>query len=131
MTTHHSTKGEVYVGANKVGEVNDFTLSKEASFEEDTPGDETYVTYAPESIKRWSGELNCWWDPDDTNGQEAIAEGNSVTLFLRPEGTATGLQEYTGVALITGVTIVKPKPGIVERRITFVGDDVLTEQAQS
>lgn len=131
MANHHGTEGSVYVGANKIAEVNDFEFTEEAEFADDTPGDETQQTYHATAVKRATGTINCWWDETDTNGQEAIRAGNSVTINLRPEGLGTGKDNYGGTARITGMTISKPKgSGIVERRFTWVCSGGLTKSAQ-
>lgn len=132
MATHHGTEGEVYIGSNKVAEVKEYTYTERADFEEDTPGDETDRTYHATPIKGWRGSITCHMDETDTNGQEAILAGNSVTIHLYPEGQGTGNIEDTGTALIEEVTVNKPMGGgIVERVFQFIGTGALTHQNQS
>lgn len=131
MANHHGTEGVVYVGSNKIAEVNDYSFDEDAEFADDTPGDETQQTYHATAVKSARGTINCWWDETDTSGQEAIRAGNSVTIHLQPEGHGTGKTEWTGTVRITQSSIVKPKgSGITERRFSFVVSGGLTLTTQ-
>src|SRR6185436_11327029 len=106
MTTYHGRAGQVYNGANQVGEVNEFSVDLNAEFADDTQMSDTDKTTHSQAIKSGSGQVTCWWDKGDTNGQEAITYGNSVTLNLRPEGTGVGLAQLSFTARVTneGIT---------------------------
>ena len=124
MANHHGSEGLVYVGANAVAEVNDFSVSESAEFAEDTTLVDTSKTYNTTAIKSWSGSINSFWDETDT-AQSALVVGASVSLVLYPEGNATGDTRYTGTALITEVGVSTSKGGIVERSFSFVGTGTL------
>ncbi len=130
MATHHGSEGSVYVSTNLVAEVNDFTFTTAAEFAEDTNLGDTAKTFSATAITSWQGSLTCFWDETDTTGQGALDAGSSVTLNLRPEGTATGDIEWSGTALITESSVAAAKGSIVERSFAFTGTGLLVEQAQ-
>ena len=52
----------------------------------------------------WSGTVSCWWDATDTNGQEAMDVGTTITtLSLQPEGDTAADVTYSGSAIITAI----------------------------
>lgn len=126
MATVTGDGGTVEVGGNAVAAITNFTLNIVG----DTI-DSTVMGTAARSFKAsktsWNGSLDCFWDPDDTNGQEALDIGTTVSLELAPEGTGTtGDVYYSGSAIITGIDIGTPQDGMVTRNITFQGTGTLT-----
>lgn len=56
--------------------------------------------------KATTGTVTCWWDDDDTNGQNVLIVGNTVHLKIYPGGTGSGLGFYktpSAGAVITSV----------------------------
>lgn len=131
MANHHGSEGEVYVGSNQLGELVEFSVNESAEYDEDTALADVWKTTHATARKEWSGQLMCHFDETDTNGQEALLIGASVTLNLRPEGTATGNRELTGTARVNGVEVSVVRPGVVSRRVSFEGSGALTHQNQS
>ncbi len=130
MSTFHGRSGQVYVSSNQVAEVNEFTLDIQAEFADDSQlSDQDKTTHA-DPIRSWRGTVSCWWDDTDTNGQEALDAGNSVTLNLRHEGTGSGLSQFSGTARITGESITTSKGGINQRTFTFEGSGALSRTVQ-
>lgn len=125
MANHTGVDGVVKVGANAVAEVRDWSINETADTIEDTTMNDTSKTFQV-GLKSWSGSLNAFWDETDTNGQEALGVGDSVTLNLYPEGATTGDQYATGTALITSVGVAVPTNGMITRSIGFQGTGVLT-----
>ena len=113
MATHTGSSGVVKVGSNAVAEVRSFTLDTSAELLEDTNLGDTSRTYAI-GKKGATATVECWWDETDTNGQIAIAEGNSVTLNLYPEGAGSGAYYFTGTFLMTSQSVSVPTDGIIE-----------------
>ena len=113
MANHTGSSGEVKVGTNSVAEVRSFTLNTTAELLEDTALTDTSKTYQV-GKKGATASVECFWDETDTNGQIALAEGQSVTLNLYPEGSGSGDYYYTGTFLVTGNSVSVPTDGIIE-----------------
>lgn len=125
MATHHGKNGVVKVGSNAVAEVQQFSVTEQVGTVDDTAMGDTDETHLV-GIKSWNGSLQCSWDETDTNGQEALTVGASVTLNLYPEGTGSGASYMTGTATITEVTRDIKRDGVVTRSFNFKGNGALT-----
>ena len=125
MATHTGSAGIVKVGSNAVAEVRSFTLDTSAEILEDTTLTDTSRTYAV-GKKGATVSVECWWDETDTNGQIAIAEGNSVVLNLYPEGADSGDYYFSGTYLITGQSVSTPTDGIIESTFSATMTGALT-----
>jgi hypothetical protein len=125
MATHKGQDGIVKVGSDAVAEVRSFSIEETADTVEDTVMTDTARTYIT-TLKSFSGSLDVFWDETDTNGQVALAVGNSVTLAFYPEGDASGDTYYSGTALVTGFTRTASFDGMVEASITVQGSGALT-----
>ena len=125
MATHKGSAGLVKVGSNTVAEVRSFTLDTSAEILEDTALTDTSRTYAV-GKKGATVSVECWWDETDTNGQLAIAEGNSVALNLYPEGAGAGSYYFSGTYLITGQSVSTPTDGIIESTFSATMTGALT-----
>ena len=113
MANHTGSSGVVKIGTNTVAEVRSFTINTTAELLEDTTLTDTSKTYQV-GKKGATVSVECFWDETDTNGQIALAEGQSVTLNLYPEGSGSGDYYYTGTFLVTGTSISIPTDGIIE-----------------
>ena len=113
MANHTGSAGLVKVGTNTVAEVRSFTINTTAELLEDTTINDTAKTYQV-GKKGATASVECFWDETDTNGQIALAEGQSVTLNLYPEGADSGDYYYTGTWLVTGNSVSVPTDGIIE-----------------
>lgn len=125
MATHKGQDGIVKVGSDAVAEVRSFSIEETADTVEDTVMTDTSRTYIT-TLKSFSGSLDVFWDETDTNGQVALAVGNSVTLAFYPEGDSSGDTYYSGTALVTGFTRTASFDGMVEASITVQGSGALT-----
>ena len=126
MATHHGSEGLVKVSSATVAEVTGFTFTQTAEYAEDTALADTDKTYNITAIKSWSGNLSCFWDETDTNGQVALAPGANVALKLYPEGDASTDTYYDGNALITDITRTVSRGAITEITFNFIGNGALT-----
>lgn len=126
MATHHGKNGVVKSGANTVAEVQEWAVNERIDMAEDHAQGDTWKTHLT-GFKSWDGSLSCSWDETDTNGQEALANGASVTLNLYPEAAGAGATYWTGTATINEVTRNVPKDGIVTVTFTFTGNGALTQ----
>jgi hypothetical protein len=125
MATHKGQDGIVKVGSDAVAEVRSFSIEETADTVEDTVMTDTARTYIT-TLKSFSGSLDVFWDETDTNGQVALAVGNSVTLAFYPEGDTSGDTYYSGTALVTGFTRTASFDGMIEASITVQGSGALT-----
>lgn len=126
MANHAGSEGLVKVGANTVAEVRSYSISETADTIEDTTMGDTSRTYLS-SLKSFTGSLDVYWDEADTNGQQALSVGSSVTFSVYPEGASTGDTYYTGTAIVTGLTITASFDGMVEASITVQGTGALSK----
>jgi hypothetical protein len=128
MGTHWGNEGLVRVGSNTVAEVTEYEFTQSVTPVDDTAIGDAWKTHiAGSGIKEWSGSLTCHWDEADTNGQEALVVGASVTLNLHPEGNTSGDKYWTGTASITEVTMTVPMDGsTIRRTFNFMGNGALT-----
>lgn len=101
MATHWGNEGQVKAGANTIAEIVSFSFTESVSTVDDTAMGDAYKTHiAGSGIKEWRGTFECHWDETDTNGQNALTVGASVTLNLYPEGSTSGDTYFTGLASI-------------------------------
>ena len=114
MATHVGTSGVVKVGANAVAEVIGFNIDETNDTVEDTTLTDTAKSYLV-LRKDATGTIECHWDETDTNGQESLDVGSSVTLNLYPEGADSGDAYYTGTAIVTGASVAVTMDGVISR----------------
>lgn len=128
MATHWGNEGLVRVGANTVAEVTEFEVTQSVAPVDDTSMGDTWKSHiAGSGIREWSGSLTCHWDETDTNGQETLVVGASVTLNLYPEGNQSTDKYYTGLATITEVKVTAKMDGdTIKRSFNFQGSGALT-----
>lgn len=126
MATVNGDGGVVEVGGNAVASITSFSLEVQGDTIDSTVMGTQARTFVS-SKTQWQGTLECYWDPDDSTGQEALTIGAEVSLSLEPEGNATsGDTYYTGTAIVTGIDIGVPQDGMVTRSISFQGTAALT-----
>lgn len=130
MATHHGKEGVVKIGANAVGEVVDFNVDENAAVVDDSAKGDDWDTHLP-GRNSWSGSITCHWDPADTNGQEAMTIGTSVSLSLYPSGDGSGDAKLTGTATITRRGPSSPLEGVVSQTFDFQGNGALTHGTET
>jgi len=131
MATRWGIEGLVRVGTATIAEITEFEFTQSVAIIDDSAMGDSWKTHIPGSgMREWSGSLTCHWDETDTNGQETLVVGASVTLNLHPEGNQTGDRFYSGLATITEVVITTPMDGgTIKRTFNFVGNGPLTTGA--
>ena len=125
MATHTGIEGTVKIGANAIAEVRTFSIKQSAETIEDTTITDTAKTFIAGQTS-WSADVSCFWDETDTNGQNAMTVGSSVTLNLYPEGATTGDVYWTGSAIVTSMDISVPTNGMIEASFAAQGSGALT-----
>jgi len=126
MATHAGKEGVVYIGANQIAEVVDWSIDHTMSPIDDSNLSDTDDTHLA-GTQNWSGSITCHWDETDTNGQGAMTIGASVTLNLYPEGNASSDVYFTGTASITSIGRNASRQATVQATYGFTGNGALTQ----
>ncbi len=125
MATTHGNTGVVKLTTNTVAEVTAWSYSISVGLTPDTAMGDSAETYVSDGIGVGSGSVTCHWDSTDTNGQEAMTVGASVTLNLYPEGADSGDDYYGGSAQIESIERSGDLGSIVSATFAYKG--VLTQ----
>lgn len=126
MATNIGKDGAVYVGTNAVAEIKEWSLETTSEVADDTVMGDSWMTHTA-TQKSWTASFTAFWDPTDTNGQQALTEGASVTLNLYPTGNNSSDYEWTGTATITSVSKSASFDGFVEASFSAQGNGALVE----
>ena len=130
MATSSGKDGAVYSGSNAVAEIRDWSLETTSEVVNDTVMGDAWMTNKP-TQKSWTASFNAFWDDSDTNGQQTLTEGASVTLNLYPSGNTSGNTYWSGSAIITSVSKSAAFDGIIEASFSATGNGALTEDSVS
>lgn len=126
MTTIVGNSGKVKVGSVYVAEVTEFSVEMAAAMVEDselTDGTDTFKA----GSKNWKGTATVQFDPTDTNGQEAMIEGATITLGLYPAGSGAGSTYFSGSAVIESRSLDVKRNSTIQRQISFQGSGAYTQ----
>ena len=133
MATVKGDSGVIRIGSNDVGEVTSFSINETADRIEDTALGDTNRTYKA-GLAEVTGTLEAWYDSSEqagTTGQGALKTvGSTVSLSLRPEGTGTGLPEWTVSAQITEIVTEIAFNEIVRTNFNWAAAGTLTKATQ-
>lgn len=135
MTVHKGKNGIVKIGASPsiVAEVREWSLDVSGDVTDSTSMNTAqsnggWKTFA-DTLKEWGGSVSCWWDPSDTNGQEALDAGTSLAVEFYPDDDDTGDIKYSGTAIVTAINRSGKLDGNVEASFTFKGTGALSQAA--
>lgn len=128
MATFHGKNGAIDVGTDALGELISWSVTETVDTVDDTVMGDSAKTHLV-GLPGWSGNATCNWDDTDTNGQEALTIGASVTLHFMAEGDTSTNDDMTGTATVTSVGVTSSVEGKVERSFEFVGNGALTHGA--
>jgi len=130
MATHVGKGGAVYVAANAVAEIKDWTLDTSSSTVGSSTMGNDWETNKP-TLKAWSASFNAIWDDSDATGQGAVTEGSEITIKIYPTGNTTGNIEWSGACIVETVNKSGSVDGLVEASFSVKGNGALTEAAVS
>ena len=123
--------GEIDLGVNKVGYIDNFSLSIEAGTAEVSSLGDQWKEFIG-TAKGWSGSFSGTFDYGDTNGQKAIIDNlisanasTSVTLKFKVSASLT----LTGTAWISNGTIGGSHGDKITISFNFQGSGALAAAA--
>ena len=124
MATYDGNDGVVKAGSNAVAEVLSFSLTETSNMRDRAAIGDDWDVMSPGS-KTGSGSVTCWYDDTDTDGQNALANGASVSLVLFPLGETTGRPQITVAAIINEVgREVQGRNQTTQRSFSFHANEV-------
>ena len=125
MATHIGNEGAVYIGANEVAEVVDFSYTERKAVADDSALADAADTHLGGSTN-WDASITCQWEETDTNGQEALTIGASVTLNLYVEGASGGDDKASGTATVVEIGVAVRRNQTTQRTYRLTGNGALT-----
>lgn len=126
MATYRGKDGHMRFGANVIANLTQWEVTETGDTVETTVLGDTWRTFAA-TQQSWEGSGSGYYDRTDTNGQEAVDVGASVTVGFYPEGTSvTGEISYIGTAIVTSCKRSLQYEGNVEIEFTLKGTGILT-----
>lgn len=121
MAVHNGYGGNITFSGSAVGVVRSWSIDQAAEALETTNMGSGGVREYIAGLTSWSGSLDLYFDETDA-GQDAVTIGASATLTLDPDNLTT---DYSGTAIITGITKSASVDGLVEMSVTFQGSGTL------
>ena len=125
MATTKGSAGVVKVGSNTIAEVTDFSFEENSSEIETTALGDSARSFVSDLIG-WSGTINCFWDPSETKGPQAMSTGASISLALYPQGADSSDNYASGTAIFQGISRSNGIGSIVTASFSFKGSGGLT-----
>ncbi|MBX9456124.1 MAG: hypothetical protein KL863_08935 [Rhizobium sp.] len=125
MAVHHGKNGKVKLTTNVVAETTSWSINESVGVSDTTSMGDTAQTHLT-GIPGWSGSVDCNYDPADTNGQNALTIGASVTIGFYSDGDGSGKQYFSGTASVTGLGRQGAMGEKVTASFSFTGNGALT-----
>jgi len=125
-------QGVVITAANQIIELIGFTIEQALSAIDSSVLGAGAVKEIKAGQSSWSGTIDVFYDPGDAgiaNMEGALDTGQLVILKMYPGGDTSGLREYSGTALITGISTPVESDGMVQQSFTYEGSGLLTKGA--
>ena len=126
MATTVGNDGTVKIGANVIAEITAWSISETGETADDTVLGDSWHSHK-HTLKGWEGNISCWWDETDTNGQGVLTIGASVTGNFYPEGATGGDTFRSGTMTVTGVALNVSLDGIITAEFSVLGNGALVE----
>ena len=126
MATHKGNDGIVTIDTSGiVTNVRSFSIDESAGTADTTTMGVSAATYVA-TVTTWTGSVDVYWDPADSDGQVALSAGSTVTVKFAVNGSTTGDTYYSGSAIVTGHNRSSSFDGMVEASISLQGTGDLT-----
>jgi hypothetical protein len=126
MANHLGNEGQIKVGTNTVAEVRSFSITESVDLVEDTTMGDAAKTFQPTQTF-WEASVEVFWDETDTNGQQAMTVGSSITFNGYPEGSSSGDTYFTGAAIVESRDVKGTHNGLVEASLKLRGNGALSK----
>lgn len=126
MANHKGSEGAVYIGANAIAEINDWSFDEGCQIIDDSTLNDTADTVKAGRTNA-KGSISCFWDETDTNGQQAMTIGAEVTLNLYGEGNTSGDTYWTGSVIIESISRGGGKDDMITSTFGWVANGGMTE----
>lgn len=106
MATYTSANGAIKINdsADAVAEVTGYSVTWTSDTTEDTVIGDAARTYKA-TLKSYTASIDCMWDDTDTNGQDVLVPGASITYELFPNGDTSTYAVYSGSGIVTSLSI--------------------------
>lgn len=114
MPVIHGKNGKVKFSANAIAEITRIRVNETVPFADSTAMGDTAQTHNV-GVPTWTAEVECRYDPADTNGQATVAIGASVTIGFYTQGDVAGRTYRSGTATIVGTN----EEGTFTENVTF------------
>lgn len=118
MATFHGKDGVIQVGANAIASVVSWDYSEEVELIDKSAMGDTSKTYLS-GMTDGGGTVECLFDPDDTDGQNAFVVDADITLNLYPEGAVTDDFAWTGTVRVQSIAYSGNKDGVPTCTFTY------------
>lgn len=130
MSVLHGKNGKVKFATDAIAEITRIRVSENVAVADTTAMGDTAQTHVA-GIPGWSGEVECRYDPADTNGQAAVAIGASVTIGFYVQGDDSGKTYFSGTATIIQSDIEGTLTEASTLRFSVQGNGALTKSTVS
>jgi len=124
MAVIKGSQGVIKAGSDTVAEVRSYSIDHNAEVVEKTSMGDSARSYVS-TLTQFTASVEVFYDDTDT-AQTALDAGNSVTLEVYPNTTASGSKYYSGTAIVTGITRTGSADGLVEATIALQGSGGLS-----
>lgn len=125
MSNIAGSQGVIKIGATAIAEIKNWSVEETDETLDTTSLGKTARSRIPMNIKSWSGSLDGFYDPTDTDGQSLLVAGAEVQLDFYYQGETTGLEYLSGNAIITTVNPSASFDGMTEVSFSFEGNGAL------
>lgn len=126
----HGKNGKVKLGSNLVADTTKWTLNISVETADTTSQGDSWQSHLS-GIPAWSGSCDALTDMGDTNGQNALTIGASVSIGFYHDGDGTGKKYYSGTATVTGINTESDMKAANKVSFSFQGNGALTVETVS
>lgn len=132
MTTYKGNSGVVKIASNPIAEITSFSITETEGTVEDTVLGDAAKTFVPDELPTFTGSVNCYYYPGDTNGQALCLVGETLSFEFSPIGTATGRVKMSGSGIVTSRQVGEvANAAIVPLTLQIQGTGALTHGTHS
>ncbi len=120
MALVDSVNSKIYIGTHAIAEILSWDVKSSVGKKSKRNINSTKHEYSA-TIKDGSNSIQCHYDPDDTEAQNALRAGETVALEVYPNGKTGGEPMFTGTVLIEEFSISGKSDEWVDAEISVAG----------